>query len=201
MSNLKSPTEFDDTRHALAEYVDSMLRQPQAPSSTPVAAAETVVTDEQPQSTTNSTQLLTIYVDEKKLFIPVTHVKSVVLVDEQTRHNAERRNDLLMGTVQRGGLTIPLYDLGRICRDEVQPRSSQPGLRSQAAILRGRNIAVACDRIGEMVDINSEQIRPSRDERASRRWIQGIVMHGMVPIINVKVIKEITSIQGAGSSL
>jgi chemotaxis signal transduction protein len=195
MSNMKNRSgDFAETRHALAEYVDSMLRQPSAGSGAgpqPSVSADDVNHNE-PEDSLVSSRMLSIRLDGQQLYIPVAQVKSVLFINDRILTHGNEPATPLLGMVNREGLDIPLYDLGWVCSTGASGYGQTvPGKRAQAVILRGRHIALACDSIADMAEINPNQILPSRDQRPSRRWIQGIVMTGMIPVINIQVIKEI----------
>lgn len=195
MSNMKNRAgDFSETRHALAEYVDSMLRQPSAGSD--AGPQPSVPTDDinhnEPGDSLVSSRMLSIRLEDQPLYIPVAQVKSVLFINDHALIHSKEPGSPLLGMVNREGLDIPLYDLGWVCSAGAgEHGQTAPGKRAQAVILRGRHIALACDSIADMTGINPNQILPSRDQRPSRRWIQGIVMTGMIPVINVQVIKEI----------
>lgn len=186
--------DFAETRHALAEYVDSMLRQPSAASgSDPQPSVSTDdVNHNEPEDSLVSSRMLSIRLDGQQLYIPVAQVKSVLFINDRALTHSKEPATPLLGMVNREGLDIPLYDLGWVCSAGASGHGQTvSGKRAQAVILRGRHIALACDSIADMTGINPNQILPSRDQRPSRRWIQGIVMTGMIPVINIQVIKEI----------
>ena len=195
MSNMKNRAgDFSESRHALAEYVDCMLRQPSVASG--ADPQPSVLTDDvnhnEPCDSPDSSRMLSIRLDDQQLYIPVAQVKSVLFINDRTLAEDNELADPLLGMVNRDGLDIPLYDLGWVCSAGASgPGQTVHGKRSQAVILRGRQIALACDSIADMTEVNPNRILPSRDQRPSRRWIQGIVMTGMIPVINVQVIKEI----------
>lgn len=185
--------DFPETRTALAEYVDSMLRVPGPEQQKSRATPEPGQTEaEAEQCEPRLVQFLKLSVDERFAYIPVEQIKSLANVREQGL--LAQPQGPLLGSVNREGREIPLYDLGWIFTLDreggLTPAVRHPR-RSHAVILRGQHFALACDRIFDMSELSPEQIRESRDQRPNRRWIRGIAMDGMIPVINIPEIKGI----------
>lgn len=174
---------YPETGTALAEYVDSLLRSPDT-------RVRPAVEQNQPTETVHrveiplSLQLMKVRVAEQDLLIPVAQIKSVISLGGQSLIVHSQQNGSRLGTVNRDGRNIPLFDLGWIVTQSVSARS-------HAVILRGQHFALACDQVSEILAYPVDKIRASRDQRASSRWIQGIAMDGMVPVINIPKIKDL----------
>ena len=194
MSDLKTkPGEFLETREALAEYVESMFRP--AHQMNQAMVAQTPQATEIENGDAGNLQVLRVQVDKQVLAIPVVQIKSVIGLADQNQILPSGVLGPWLGTVSREGRKVPLYDLGWILAFQNSNAENPPGAsvshRSNAVILRGQQFALACDHIGEIVEISKDKVRLSRDQRPSRRWMEGIVTDGMVPIVNIPVIKEI----------
>jgi len=184
MSGIKTRNlDYPETGTALAEYVDSLLRTPDTrvrPRAEQNLPMETIHENE----ASSLLQLMQVRVADQDLLIPVMQIKSVISLGGQKLIAHSQQHSSRLGTVNREGRNIPLFDLGWVFTRSV-------AARSHAVILRGQHFALACDQVSDILKISADKIRASRDQRASSHWIQGIVMDGMVPVINILKIKEL----------
>ncbi|MDX1519098.1 MAG: chemotaxis protein CheW [Gammaproteobacteria bacterium] len=134
--------------------------------------------------------MLRVWVENRELLVPVAQVKSVISLQDRQQDLDPDNPGPHMGEIKVNGQIVPLYDLGRVFRQRAAGRA-------HALVLRGRPLAIACDRVAEILEIPEQLLNGENGKNPHEEWVQARCVNSGVKVININKIKEIFGIYAA----